>query len=177
MSEAIESLEQELDRHPEDWLTRRVLADAHEELEAKGGNPMAELSSAEALYLALDELPGDPVTTRALADWYEEQGNEEAAECLRWAVERERWPFQYRSSAGLSVASQDWGDGWFWWAVEDRSYGREWGHPASCRLPAALWEHLPHTFTYGPAVFKEYPTLRAAYEALFAAWPKYAVRR
>jgi hypothetical protein len=43
-----------------------------------------------------------------------------------------------------------------------------WGYPASCRLPHALWRELRHTFNYDPTTFKEYPSARAAYEALVA---------
>jgi uncharacterized protein (TIGR02996 family) len=138
---------------------------------------MPEATNANALYLALDEAPGDTFTTMALADWYEEHGNLDAAECLRWSIARKRWPFRYTKSGGLSVSSDAWHSGWLWWALDDRNYGRNWGHPPECRLPVALWTRLPHDFTYTPAVFKEYKTRREAYEALFAAWPAFKVEQ
>jgi hypothetical protein len=129
-------------------------------------------------YLALDEDPGDPVTHMALADWYEENDNLDAAESLRWIVDRRRWPFLYRKKGGgVRVEAEAWHDGWYWWAQDDISYGNDWGHGNWCRLPRLLWKNLPHTFNYNPAVFKEYETRRAAYEALFRAWPKYKNRR
>ena len=33
-----------------------------------------------------------------------------------------------------------------------------------------VFEPLPHTFEFTPSVFKQYPTRRAAYEALFVVW-------
>jgi uncharacterized protein (TIGR02996 family) len=134
---------------------------------------MPEHGDPKAFYLALDEGPGDTVTALALADWYEEHGNLDAAECLRWATTHNRRPFRYRKSGGLSVSCNTWHEGWYWWAVEERSYGRDWGHPPECRLPYELWEALPHGFAYNPAVFKEYRDRRHAYEALFTAWPKF----
>ncbi len=137
---------------------------------------MAEPRALEAFYFALDESPDDPVTTLALADWYDEQGDGPAAECLRWAHARQRRPFRYDKSANLTASSKRWHEGWLWWAVEGRGYGADWGHPRECRLPHELWDELPHTFHATPAVFKEYPTSRAAYEALLAAWPRYRRR-
>jgi uncharacterized protein (TIGR02996 family) len=138
---------------------------------------MPTRDSPDAFYLALDESPGDPVTTLALADWYEEQGNSRAADCLRWAAENARWPFQYRKGGPVKVFSQKFHEGWYWWAVADSSadldWGAEadWGHPRECRLPRPTWERLKYISPgYQPSVFKEYPSRRAAYEALFDAW-------
>jgi len=121
-------------------------------------------------YLALEENPDDRVTLLALADWYEEQDEPAAACCLRWAVGRDFWPFCYCASTGLTVSSGAWHDGWFWWAVDEPYHGRDWGHAPNCRLPRDVWGKLRHTFDYDPAVFKEYPTRRAAYEALIDVW-------
>jgi hypothetical protein len=137
---------------------------------------MARDTSLDSFYLTLDAEPSDRVTTLALADWYEEHDQSDAADALRWAAEQRRWPFQYRREGGMAVCCQTWHDGWFWWAVADKAYGRDWGHPQECRLADALWKRLKHTFKYDPAVFKEYPSRRAAYEALFAAWPTYRKR-
>jgi uncharacterized protein (TIGR02996 family) len=137
---------------------------------------MTEPKALDALYLALNDSPADPVTTLALADWYEEQGDAPAAECLRWAVARQRWPYRYDRKAPLAVSCKRWHDGWLWWAVEGRRHAGDWGHPRECRLPFELWDALPHTFHTSPSVFKEYPTGRDAYEALLAAWPAYRRR-
>jgi hypothetical protein len=132
---------------------------------------MADPDPQGAFYLALEDNPGDRVTLAALADWYEEHDQLDAAAALRWAARLGRWPFHYHANGGLTVASAAWHDGWFWWSVDEPYHGREWGHPPSCRLPRAVWGKLRHTFSYDPAVFKEYPTVRAAYEALIDAWP------
>ena len=63
-----------------------------------------------------------------------------------------------------------WKDGWYWWVIEEMN----WAEDKACRLPPKLWNRLVHSFPYEPSVFKEYPTLRSAYEALFEAWPAFA---
>src|SRR5262249_31745497 len=135
---------------------------------------LAMMDSLHAFYLSLEESPHDPVTLQALADWYEEQGNPDAADCLRWAVQHTKSPFRYRRDSGLTVSSAGWHDGWLWWAVDDPYYGRDWGHPRSCMLPRELWSRLHHSFPYDPAVFKEYETAQGAYEALIDAWSRRA---
>jgi uncharacterized protein (TIGR02996 family) len=125
-----------------------------------------------AFYLALEDVPDDRLTLLALADWYEEEGGPDAADCLRWTVRNAVWPFRYSVNSGLSVSSAVWHDGWFWWSVDEPFHGRDWGHDPHCLLPAAVWQKLRHTFNYDPAVFKEYPTRRSAYEALIEAWPR-----
>jgi uncharacterized protein (TIGR02996 family) len=134
-------------------------------------------SELDAFYLALAEQPGDKVTTLALADWHDERGSAETAACLRWLLEKGCVPFRYvKEESGLTVAGRAWHDGWFWWVVADRHPDGGWGYPLACRLPARLWDRLPHSFAYSPSVFKEYPTCRAAYEAVFAAWPAFRRR-
>jgi uncharacterized protein (TIGR02996 family) len=130
----------------------------------------------DALYRALDDRPGDAVTVLALADWYEEQDDPKAAECLRWTAKAHHWPFRYWKNGPAQIQSANWHDGWYWWAVDDPGFGADWGHPPECRLAPALWKLLRHTFDYNPAVIKEYPTARSAYEALFEAWRKYRRR-
>jgi uncharacterized protein (TIGR02996 family) len=124
-----------------------------------------------AFYAALDDNPADQVTLLALADWFEEQDRSDAAACLRWAARHGYRPFHYHRDAGLPFNGADWHDGWFWWARSNPSFGRDWGHETTCRLPDSVWMKLRHSFKYHPAVFKEYPTRQAAYEALIAVWP------
>ena len=81
-------------------------------------------------------------------------------------------PFEYhRDGSGLIVTSPGWKDGWFWWGVEEK-YGRDWGHPPTCLLPPDLWKRLKNLLPYDVSVFKHFPSLQAAYEALFDAWPQ-----
>lgn len=124
-----------------------------------------------AFYLALEENPGDTVTLQALADWFEEQGEGDRAACLRWVVRKGYCPFRYSPKAKLVVSSTAFRDGWFWWGRELQDYARDWGHPATCHLPRKLWARLKHSFAHEPSVYKDYPTARAAYEALLAVWP------
>ncbi len=111
------------------------------------------------------------MTLLALADWYEEQDQHEWAVSLRWTVRHGRYPFRCRR-AGLKKFGHEWREGWYWWAIDDPIYGRDWGHPQHCRLPREVWQPLQHTLPDPPAVFKDYPTQQAAYEALFEAWPR-----
>lgn len=124
----------------------------------------------EAFYLALEESPGDRATLLALADWHDEQGDTNAATCLRWVVSRGRCPFRYRMGA-IRANSPYFHDGWYWWTVEDR-HGSDWGHTSECRLPRKLWQHLRHSFDFDPLVCKQYATVRDAYEVLLEAWPR-----
>lgn len=124
-----------------------------------------------AFYQALEDDPGDAVTLRVLADWFEDHGWRDEADCLRWVVRLRRRPFRYSRDAGLAVTGSSMKDGWFWWAIDDPHYGRDWGHPRTCRLPPALWNRLRNPFDFEPLVFKHYPTAEEAYEALLAAWP------
>jgi hypothetical protein len=134
--------------------------------------PSGPAKLPDAFYTTLETNPGDTFTIKALADWYEEQGQADPAACLRWAADNGRWPYRYLHDGSLTKSCDSWNKRWLWWAKEDPDYGDQWGHPASCRLPAKAWKLLAHTFDYSPAVFKEYPTMQGAWEALFAVWPK-----
>lgn len=129
-------------------------------------------SDPAAFYLALEQTPGDPVTLQAFADWCEEQGDPDRAACLRWLARKGRFPFRYHAGAGLNVASPSLKEGWYWWAVDDPHYGRDWGHPDSCKLPRFAWTRLANPFDYTPSVFKHYEGIEAAFKALFAVWPR-----
>ncbi len=126
----------------------------------------------DGLYLALEDERADGLAWQALADWHEDEGRTQDASCLRWLWRRGFVPFRF-SPALVAVHSGSFHDGWSWWATDDPSAGRGWGLPAGCRLPAPLWGLLRHTFRYPPLVIKEYPTVRAAAEAVLEAWPLY----
>ena len=128
----------------------------------------------DAFYLGLEETPDDAATLNVLADWYEESGDASAASCLRWSARRGYAPFTYhRENSPLTKESDLFEEGWCWWVVENYR-GSNWGEPDGCRLPRELWERLRHRFDYSPSVFKDYPSRRDAYEALFAAWRIFA---
>ncbi|MFO0845858.1 MAG: hypothetical protein U0797_26325 [Gemmataceae bacterium] len=44
-------------------------------------------------------------------------------------------------------------------------------------LPHRVWKSLGHTLPYDPLVFKEYPSVRAAIEALIEGWLKPTPRK
>jgi hypothetical protein len=129
---------------------------------------MNDQALLEVLYRELESNPRDALTLSALADWYEEHGEADKADCLRWTARRNKRPHRYDPRA-MKVTHTAWHKGWYWWARTGDGY--HWGHPVSCRLPATVWRPLRHGFKYNPRVFKEYHTLRQAYEALFAVWP------
>jgi hypothetical protein len=133
---------------------------------------MPDYDALDAFYRALEECPGDAATLAALADWYEEYDQGPSAACLRWTAEQQRWPFQYWRNGPVIYSIRSWQEGWYWWADEEQSFSRSSGIPGHCRLPPPLWQHLGHRLGFPPSLFKDYPTLREAYEALFAAWRK-----
>jgi hypothetical protein len=132
------------------------------------GPPASEPRELEGLFAALERAPGDRVTLLALADWYEERENARAAECLRWVAANGRAAYRHRHTDKLDHHHDTWKDGWYWWATDREKRG--WGYPDSAVIPHRLWDKLGHTFNYDPLVFKEYPTVRGALEALIAAW-------
>ena len=135
---------------------------------------MTETDTLDGFFLALRESPGDAVTLHALADWYEEQGRPSVAACVRWCLRRGRRPFQYRRGTEGLIDSPSFADGWFWWAVGDGPHGNDWGHPPTCRLPGVAWRLLDKRHSPTALVVKHYPTLRAAYEAFFEVWTRFA---
>jgi hypothetical protein len=128
-----------------------------------------------AMYAALEKRPADHVTLLALADWHEERGGVAAAECLRWVVIEGKAPFRYSGDdESLMHHHNTWHEGWYWWATSRERRG--WGYPPSGVLPHRVWKRLGHSFAYDPLVFKEYPSVRAAIEALIDGWQKPAPR-
>ena len=128
----------------------------------------------DAFYLGLDESPGDMTTLCALADWYEEQGDLSSASCIRWTIRRGLHPvrFDRDTSKPKTARGNSFNDGWYWWVIDEP----DWSEEKACRLPPELWNRLARSLPYVPRVFKDYPTRRAAYEALFEVWPTYAPR-
>src|SRR5262245_9864058 len=132
---------------------------------------MSQIDTLAGFYHALKETPGDPVTLLALADWFEDNGQPDSASCVRWTLRRKRFPFEFhRNEGGLLNDSPTWHDGWFWWTTSE-IYGSDWGHPVTCRLPTDLWKRLKNHLPHDVSVMKHFPSLQAAYEALFDAWP------
>jgi uncharacterized protein (TIGR02996 family) len=130
---------------------------------------MSDLDELAALYAALEANPDDRVTRLALGDWYEDHDRPEAAACLHWLAAHGKHPYQYRAAAPLRYHHESWAEAWYWWTTENER-DEQWGYPDACTLPFPLWDRLRHTFDYDPTTFKEYPTLRATYEALIDAW-------
>ena len=128
----------------------------------------------DAFYRALDDAPDDATTLCALADWYEEQGDVSIAACVRWTIRLRLRPIRFSrvNDYGALRVGPTWNEGWYWWVVDEPN----WVEERACRLPPALWNRLDHSFPYVPSIFKEYPTRREAYEALFEAWPVFAPR-
>lgn len=128
----------------------------------------------DAFYLDLDDAPSDTTTLCALADWHEERGEIRTAECVRWTIRHDLRPILFSRDGHWRelLTGPSWHDGWYWWVVDESN----WVEERSCRLAAPLWNRLDHSFPYVPSIFKEYPTRRVAYEALFEAWPLFAPR-
>ena len=131
---------------------------------------MSEAPILTAMYDELEANPGDRLTLCALADWFEENDEIKAAECVHWLAEMEKVPFRYSSEVEILHHCEGWKNGWWWWTTASTRKG--WGYPKTCRLPRTLWEKMKHTFNYSPLVFKEYPTVRAAIEAVIAVWTR-----
>ncbi|MFO0843608.1 MAG: tetratricopeptide repeat protein [Gemmataceae bacterium] len=124
-----------------------------------------------ALYHSLEQMPGDDLALMALADCYLEEGQPDAAACARWSLARGRHPFRY-THGSLSITSDAVSHGHWWWTNgENHPVAAGWGCPDTCKLPRDMWKQLPHNHDYPPGVFKQYQTLREAYEALIFAWP------
>ena len=131
---------------------------------------MSEATVLTALFAELEEAPCDIATLRALADWLEDDDQPKPAECVRWLADTGKVPFKYALQEEIMYRFDGWRRGWFWWTTGIQR--PNWGYPKSCRLPRMLWQPMKHTFDYDPMVFKEYPTVRAAIEAVMAAWTR-----
>jgi hypothetical protein len=131
---------------------------------------MSEADALAALFAELEANPGDTLTLNALADWFEENDQAKPAECVRWLAEAGKVPFHYTEESDIIHHFEGWKVGWYWWTTANERRG--WGYPKACRLPRTLWSRMTHTFDYDPKVFKEYPTVRGAIEAVIAAWKR-----
>jgi len=123
----------------------------------------------DGLYLALEDDPADALAWLALADWHEDASHAASAACLRWLSRRRHSPIRYHAETSVRK-SPSWQEGWLWWATDGEG-ADSWSLPSSCRLPHRLWTRLRHGFPYSPVAMKEYPSVRAAVEAVLDAWP------
>jgi len=130
---------------------------------------MAEPLELRGLYDALEASPGDPVSLRALADWYEEHDEARRASCYRWLAAEHKAPYKYHADSDLRHHHSEWHDGWYWWTTGEKLKD-DWGYSAGCALPDRVWKKLRHEFSYNPLVFKEYPTVREALNAVVRVW-------
>jgi uncharacterized protein (TIGR02996 family) len=122
---------------------------------------MREQDVSEALLSALDADRGDVVSQAALADWFDEQGDAQAAECLRWVVRNRRRPGHY--------PAQDTYGSYFWELQEPAPLLND--PPA--QLPEALWNAVGDNDEPHPVgSFKSYGSPQAAYRALVAGWKR-----
>jgi hypothetical protein len=123
----------------------------------------------EALHAALDADPADQMARRALADWHEENGEQPAAEALRWLAEQGKRPIRYYHE-------------WVWHNPPSGQYRWSSGSGGRMRrpgqaetLPQPLWDQLRgHTWENRgqvPHFWKPYATRRAAEEAVCWAFP------
>jgi uncharacterized protein (TIGR02996 family) len=94
---------------------------------------------------ALNDAPDDLTLRSALADWFAEQGNELAAECLKWSVEKERTPKEYCYG------------GWQW---ECRIFS---GSPMRYLIPKSLHGKPP-------ALTEDYSLPSDAFDRLIGKW-------
>lgn len=134
------------------------------------GIRVAESAERTAFFAALEANPADTVTLLAFADWCDEQDQSGHAACLRWLAEEGKVPYRYYHTNELRFHHETWHDGWWWWATDNEE--RPWGYPEASILPNKLWRKMSHTFSYDPCVFKEYPTVRGAFEAILLCWEK-----
>lgn len=122
----------------------------------------------DAWHEMLDADPDDFAIRGLMADWYADQGDPAAEDCLRWQVGERKRPYKPPEVAPGGLVQ------WY-----DGDYGN--GYDPESDLPAALWSELRGGETWGHRSSKdprwvEYPTRRAAEEALLAAWRKLAAR-
>lgn len=121
---------------------------------------MSDGGALRGLFLALEDPDAPPLCLAALADWYEERGDTPAADCLRWAAERDRRP-------GLNTRPTF---GAYFWELDgpDPLFDAP-----RARLPGPLWRALGENGEPHPVgTFKSYLSVQAAYLALIAGWKR-----
>jgi len=99
--------------------------------------------------------PSDTHTRGVMADWAEDNDRPLLAECLRWMVKNDKRPYSGSSGGGT------------WFNKETIADGL--GDPES-DLPAEIYSKLEGGNEV--ANHKSFPNLRAAEEAMHAAWVK-----
>lgn len=107
-----------------------------------------------AFQAALEEDPTSSATRLVFADWLEEQGDPRAAG-YRWMGNNGKYPKEATSLLFI-------GESWDWWRESAYAIG-----PSV--LPAAVFDKLRGGQTRSASDYREYPTRRAAEEALCAA--------
>jgi uncharacterized protein (TIGR02996 family) len=112
------------------------------------------MTEPDALYETLSRTPNDWATRAVLADWYEEQGQQPAADCLRWMVRRRKRP--YRSGATFH-----------WFNADCVNTGTD---PES-DVPGVLYRALRGREGF-EKLFRDYDSLRGAEEDFHAAWAR-----
>ena len=120
---------------------------------------MRDETAREALFAALDAEAADAVAQNALADWFEENGELSAAACLRWVARNRRRPGHYARPTGYGHA---------FWEMQEREPIL---NDPPAQLPPPLFRQLGDNDEKHPvASYTSYPSPRAAYAALLAAW-------
>jgi uncharacterized protein (TIGR02996 family) len=116
----------------------------------------------------MEASPDDFGLRSILADWCSENGMEDAAECLRWTVEKEKRPRDVLLGE------------WVWYELESvLATGIEYDPSPWSNLPAVIFRELGSWVTKSRTGEsgdvggrKAYKSFRAAEEALWAAWAK-----
>ncbi len=111
------------------------------------------MSTQEQLLDDLASAPGDWKLRGVLADWYEDNDQPEEAACLRWMIQQHKRPYR-ESDHGAS-----------WFNADTVPPGL--GDPES-DIPGPLFQELEGGLVLGN--HRSFPTVRAAEEALLAAW-------
>jgi hypothetical protein len=110
------------------------------------------MSETEALHQALDANPDDWLTRKVLADAYADEGDDLAAECLRWTASARKRPRPHA-------------DEHQWYNARDNRYGYD---PES-DLPEPLYQKLTGGTLAGSG-YRRYATRRLAEQDLMRAW-------
>lgn len=111
----------------------------------------------EALFAALESGPEDWPLYLVLADLYEECGDTDAAACLRWQAKERKRPYRWRMEESI---------GWTWFDASRVATD----HDPESNLPHGLHALLRGGNYAAAGREREFDSLRAAQDALIAAW-------